>query len=136
MNVRLTMIAHLLNIVKTMNAETPVLTLFVAVRQIVKLKHTEQYVNVLLVCKATHWFLARKLDVLLALNVLTMKNVIILHHHQLEKSVNHCAGEIHVLKVLLVQQIITEKSVLVTTLFKETAIYHVQNVRSSKYLLI
>ena len=54
MNVRLTMIAHLLNIVKTMNAETPVLTLIAAVRHIVKLKHTEHYVNVLLVCKATH----------------------------------------------------------------------------------
>ena len=91
------MIAHLLNIVKTMNAETPVLTLFVAARQIVKLKHTEQYVNVLLVCKATHWFLALKLDVLLALNVLAMKNVIILRHLQVGKSVNHCAGKIHAL---------------------------------------
>ena len=71
------MIAHLLNIAKTMNAEIPVLTLFVAVRQIVKLKGIEQYVNVHLDCKATHWFLARKLDALLALNVLMIKNVII-----------------------------------------------------------
>ena len=54
MNVRLTMIARSLNNVKTMNAETPVLTLIAAVRHIVKLKHTERYVNVLLVCKATH----------------------------------------------------------------------------------
>ena len=129
MNVRLTMIAHLLNIVKTMNAETPVLTLFVAARQIVKLKHTEQYVNVLLVCKATHWFLALKLDVLLALNVLAMKNAIILRDLQVEKSVNHCAGKTHALQVLLALPIITEKSVLVTTPFKATDIYLVQNVR-------
>ena len=107
MNVRLTMIAHLLNIVKTKNAETRVLTLFVAARQIVKLKHTEQYVNVLLACKATHWFLARKLDVLLALNVLAMRNVIILGHLQVEKSVNHCAGEMHALQARLAPQIIT-----------------------------
>ena len=111
-----------------MNAETHVLTLFVAVRQIVKLKRIEQYVNVLLVCKATHWFLALKLDVLLALNVLTMKNVITLHRHQIEKNVNHCAGKIHALSALLAQQIITEKSVLVTTPFKATDIYLVQNV--------
>ena len=128
MNVRLTMIAHLLNIVKTMNAETPVLTLFVAVRQIVKLKRTEQYVNVLLVCKETHWFLALKLDVLLALNVLAMKNVIILRHRQVERSVSHCAGKIHALLALLALQKITEKSVLVTTPFKATDIYLVQNV--------
>ena len=107
MNVRLTMIAHLLNIVKTMNAETPVLTLFVAVRQAVKLKHIEQYVNVLLVCKVTHWFLALKLDVLLALNVLAMKNVIILRHRLVEKSVNHYAGEMHALQARLAPQIIT-----------------------------
>ena len=128
MNVRLTMIAHLLNIVKTMNAETPVLTLFVAARQIVKLKHTEQYVNVLLVCKATHWFLALKLDVLLALNVLGMKNVIMLHHRQVERSVSHYAGKIHALQALLALQAITEKSVLVTIPFKATDIYLVQNV--------
>ena len=128
MNVRLTMIAHLLNIVKTKNAETRVLTLFVAARQIVKLKHTEQYVNVLLVCKVTHWFLALKLDVLLALNVLAMRNVIILGHLQVEKSVNHCAGKTHALQALLALPIITEKSVLVTTPFKATDIYLVQNV--------
>ena len=111
-----------------MNAETHVSTSFVAVRQIVKLKRIEQYVNVLLVCKVTHWFLALKLDVLLALNVLAMKNVIILRHRQVEKSVNHCAGEIHALQALLALQTITEKSVLVTTPFKATDIYLVQNV--------
>ena len=90
-----------------MNAEIPVLTLFVAVRQVVKLKHIEQYVNVLLVCKGTHWFLALKLDALLALNVLAMKNVIILRHRLVEKSVNHCAGEMHALQARLAPQIIT-----------------------------
>ena len=128
MNVTVTMVAHSLNIVKTMNAETPVLTLIAAVRHIVKLKHTEHYVNVLLVCKVTHWFLALKLDVLLALNVLAMKNVIILRHRQVEKSVNHCAGEIHALQALLALQTITEKSVLVTTPFKAPDTYLVQNV--------
>ena len=112
-----------------MNAEIPVLTLFVAVRQIVKPKHTEQYVNVLLVYKATHWFLALKLDVLLALNVLAMKDAIILRDLQVEKSVNHCAGKTHALEALLALPIITEKSVLVTTPFKATDIYLVQNVR-------
>ena len=48
------MIAHLPNIVKVMNAEIPVLTLFVAVKPTVRLKHTEQYVNVLPVYKVTH----------------------------------------------------------------------------------
>ena len=57
-----------------------------------------------------------------------MKNVIILRHRQVEKSVNHCAGEIHALQALLALLTITEKSVLVTTLFKATDIYPVQNV--------
>ena len=111
-----------------MNAKIHVLISFVAVELIVKPKLTELFVNVHLVCKATRWFLALKLDVLLALNVLAMKNVIILRHLQVEKSVNHCAGKIHALQALLALQAITEKSVLVTTPFKATDIYLVQNV--------
>ena len=106
------------------------------VEQFVKSKIIELFANVLPVCKVTHWSLVLRLDVLLALNALTMKNVIILRLHLLEKNVSHCVGKILVPVALLAQQVITEKSVLVTTLFKETAIYHVQNVRSSKYLLI
>ena len=107
-----------------------------ATEQFVNPKIIELFVNVLPVCKVTHWFLVLRLDVQLASNALTMRNVTILRPRLLEKTVSHCAGKILVPGALLVQQVITEKYVLVTTLFKETAIYHVQNVRSSKYLLI
>ena len=134
MNVRLTMTAHLLNIVKIRNAKIHVLTSFVVVEQIVKLKLIELFVNVLLVCKATLWFLAPRLDVLLAMNALTMRNVIILHRLQHEKNVSHYVGKIHVHLVLLVLQIITEKYVLATTLFKETDMFLVQNVSILKII--
>ena len=125
------MIAHLPNIVKVMNAKIHVLTLFVAVKPTVRLKHTEQYVNVLPVYKVTHQFLVQKLGAPQALNVPTMKNVITLPLLLREKNANLCAGKNHALPALLAQQIITGKSVLATTLFKEMDMSLVQNV--SKY---
>ena len=111
-----------------MNAKIHVLTSFVAVEQFVNLNHIELFVNVLQACKVTHWFLAPRLDVLLAMNALTMKDVIILRHLQHEKNVNRCAGEIHVLLELPVLQIITGKYVPATILFKEMDTFLVLNV--------
>jgi hypothetical protein len=116
-----------------MNAKIHVLTSFVVVEQIAKQKLIELFANVLLACKVTLWFLAPRLDVLLAMNVLKMRNVIILHRLQHKKNASHYVGKIHVHLVLLVLQIITEKYVLATTLFKETDMFLVLNVSLSSY---
>ena len=119
-----------------MNAKIHVLISFVAVELIVKPKLTELFVNVLPVCKVTPWFLALRLDVLPALNVLEMKNAIIhpanhtphkVHFHHV-KNVNHYADQTHVLPEHHALQIIIEKYVHATTLFKETDMFLVQNV--------
>ena len=102
------------------------------IEQIVKLKLIELFVNVLLACKVTHWFLARRLDVLQALSVLIMKNATILHHPLHEENASHYVERIHALPALLARQIITEKHVLVTIPFKETDIYLVPNVSKFK----
>ena len=119
-----------------MNVKIHVLILFVAVGLTVKPKLTERFVNVLPVCKVTHWFLALRLDVLQALNVLAMKNAIIHHenhtphkvHFQQEKNVNRYADQTHVLQEHPALQIIIEKYVHATTLSKETDMFLVQNV--------
>ena len=120
------------NIVKIKNAKILVLKSFVVLEQAVKLKLIELFVNVLVACKVTHWFLALKLDVPQALSVLMMKNVITLHHPLQEENVSHYVERIHALPALLARQIITEKAVLVTIPFKETDIYLVQNVSKLK----
>ena len=115
-----------------MSVKTHVWPSFVAIEQIVKLRLIELFVNVLVACEVTHWFLALKLDVPQALSVLMMKNVIILHHPLQEENVSHYVERIHALPALLARQIITEKAVLVTIPFKETDIYLVQNVSKLK----
>ena len=65
------------SIVKIKNAKILVLKSFVVLEQAVMLKLTELFANVHLVCKATHWFLALRLDAPPALTALIMRNVII-----------------------------------------------------------
>ena len=125
-----------------MNVKIHVLISFVAVELIVKPKLTELFVNVLPVCKVTHWFLALRLDALPALNVLEMKNVII-HpenhtphkvHFLHEKNVNRYADQTHVLLEHHALRITIEKYVHATTLFKETDMFLVQNVSKLKII--
>ena len=71
------MTAPFQSIVKIKSAKILVLKLFVVPEQAVKLKLTELFANVHQVCKATHWFLALRLDVPPAWTAPIMRNVII-----------------------------------------------------------
>lgn len=119
MNVRWMMIVHIPSTVRIMNAETHVLTSFVVAGLNVRQTLIGLYVSVLLVYRATLWLLVLKLGVLLILNVPKTKSVIIKHPHLHERSANHYVETILVQPEPPVLQIIIEKYVLVTILFKE-----------------
>ena len=71
------MTAPFQSIVKIKSAKILVLKSFVVLKLAVKLKLTELFVNVHPACKATHWFLALRLDVPPVLTAPIMRNVII-----------------------------------------------------------
>ena len=75
----------------------------------------------------------KKLDAPQTMIVQVMRNATSYLGLALEKNVSHYVGKIHVHLVLLVLQIITEKYVLATTLFKETDMFLVLNVSLSSY---
>ena len=111
-----------------MNAKIHVLTSFVALEHLAKLKLIELFVSALPAYRATPWLPVQKLGVHPTLNVLTTKSVITLPHRPHERNVNLCVGTPHVQRVHHVVQPIIEKYVLAIILFKETVMFLVQNV--------
>ena len=111
-----------------MNVKILVLTSFVVLGQIAKLKLIELFASAHLAYRATPWLHVQKLGVHPILNVPTTKSVITLPHHPLERNVNLFVGTPHVQLGHRVLQPIIEKYVLVTILFKETVMFHAQNV--------
>ena len=111
-----------------MNVKILVLTSFVVLGQIAKLKLIELFASAHLAYRATPWLHVQKLGVHPILNVLTTKSVITLPHHPRERNVNLFVGTPHVQLVHHVLQPIIGKYVLVTILFKETVRCLVQNV--------
>ena len=93
-----------------------------------KLNSTEQFATVLVDYKEIRLFRVKRLDAPQTMIVQVMRNATSYLGLALEKNVSHYVGKIHVHLVLLVLQIITEKYVLATTLFKETDMFLVLNV--------
>ena len=109
-------IVHIVKSVKIKNAKILASGSFVEPEQNVKQKLTKLFATVLQECRAIHSFHALRLGAHPILNAHQLKYVTMLTLHPQRKNVNHSVLKILVLLELLVKQITTVRSVLVTIL--------------------